>query len=90
MEWLKKYKELIQIILVIISFSTFLWGMFTLYEKVIDTMKKTQQMALKSIIWNDNVPLQERIKACDDYIELGFNSYTKEYCRNILVVRKEK
>jgi len=84
MKKLKNYRDFIQTFLVVVSFGTFLWSMFVLYDGTTDTMKKTQQMALKSIIWNENVPIPERASACDDYLELGYNSYTKEYCSKIV------
>lgn len=53
-------------------------------DKITENLKITQRMALKSVIWNDTVPLVERINACDDYLNLGYNSYTKEYCSKLV------
>lgn len=54
------------------------------YNDVIKTIKTTQQMALKSVIWNDNIPLGERASACDVYLNAEFNSLTKKECEIIL------
>lgn len=53
-------------------------------DKITENLKITQRMALKSVIWNDTVPLLERASACDDYLSLGYNSYTKEYCNHLI------
>jgi len=53
-------------------------------DKITENLKITQRMALKSVIWNDKVPLMERASACDDYLSLGYNSYTKEYCSRLV------
>lgn len=54
------------------------------YEEIIDTMHTTQQMALKSVIWNDEIPYIERASACDKYLNEGYNSATKKLCENIV------
>ena len=81
---IKKYKSTISFILVLVSFISLLWGFFNTYNKTITTLNKTQQIALKSLIWNESVPLIERIEMCDEYVSLGYNSYTKKYCESIL------
>jgi len=88
---LKKYKE---IYILIAFFAGILWAIFSFYqsyldnnEEIKDTLKTTQQMSLKSVIWNDNIPLAERSSACDVYLSNGYNSLTKKHCEMIL---KEK
>lgn len=68
-----------------------LWNMFNQYqdikddyEELIKTTKTTQQMSLKSIIWNDNIPEIESISACDVYLAAGYNSATKKHCETII------
>lgn len=53
-------------------------------DEILETIKTTQQMALKSVIWNDNIPLAERASACDVYLSAGYNSLTKKECQIIL------
>lgn len=84
MKKLSKYKKIIQDVTIFIGAVTFLWAIFSWYNQSIETSKKTQQMSLKSVIWNESIPVVERASACDDYLELGFNSYTKKFCENIL------
>lgn len=84
MKKLSKYKKIIQDVTILIGAITFLWTVFNWYSQSMETNKKTQQMSLKSVIWNESIPVVERASACDDYLELGFNSYTKKFCENIL------
>lgn len=84
MKKLSKYKKIIQDVTIFIGAVTFLWTVFNWYNQSMETNKKTQQMSLKSVIWNESIPVVERASACDDYLELGFNSYTKKFCENIL------
>lgn len=67
-------------------FAIFMFGhnLLNSYEELIATNKMTLQMALKSIIWNDNIPDVERESACDTYLKNGWNSYTKKECQIIL------
>lgn len=88
MEILKKLKENWKIIS---SFIIAIWAVFTFYQSYLDTneeilnrLNTTQQMSLKSVIWNDNIPLDERVSACDTYLGQGYNSLTKKHCEKIL------
>ena len=54
------------------------------YDDLSDTIKTTQQMSLKSVIWNDSIPLAERASACDVYLNAVYNSLTKKHCQAIL------
>lgn len=47
---------------------------------IYDSLRLTQQMALKSVIWNKEIPITERATACDAYIDAGYNSLTKKEC----------
>lgn len=88
---LKKYKELYTLLTVFATACGLIWGVFGKYQEFLDknedlydTIKTTQQMALKSVIWNDDIPLAERTSACDVYLGAGYNSYTKKHCEKIL------
>ena len=84
-ESLKNYWWLLTIIFTIISG---IWGVSWSFkennEEMLNTLKTTQQMALKSVIWNEHIPLDERASACDVYIAAGYNSFTKKECEIIL------
>lgn len=85
---LKKYKE----ICILISF--FIGGLCSVFlflhsylnenDEILATIKTTQQMALKSVIWNEEIPLGERASACDTYLSAGYNSLTKKECETII------
>lgn len=88
MEKLKKAKEFY---LLLVFFISLIWGLFKLYqayldtnEEILDRLNTTQQMSLKSVIWNDNIPLGERMTVCDTYLGQGYNSLTKKHCEKIL------
>lgn len=89
---LKDYYWLIATLLVIVGgFLSGMWSLFNKYQEILDkneetlvTIKTTQQMALKSVIWNEDIPKIERISACDVYIAAGYNSATKKHCETII------
>ena len=91
----KKQKKLLVLIVGFIYSVAFfigiLWTIFSFYQSYLDnndeikeTLKTTQQMSLKSVIWNDSIPLAERVSACDVYLSNGYNSLTKKHCEIIL------
>lgn len=88
MEILKKIKENWKILS---GFILSIWAVFSFYQTYLDnnkeisnTLKTTQQMSLKSVIWNDNIPLGERVSACDTYLSAGYNSLTKKHCEKLV------
>lgn len=84
-ETIKNWWWLLTIIVTIIGgIWGFSWNIKESNDKMLDTLKTTQQMALKSVIWNDNIPLGERASACDVYLNAGYNSLTKKECEVIL------
>lgn len=67
------------------------WFVFSTYnnfntklDKIHEEIMTTKQMALKSIIWSEEIKIEERAKACDIYLSSGYNSYTKKKCEKIL------
>lgn len=87
-EKLKEYKEAL---IVVAFFIGILWWGFNFYDdykdtnsQILEKLNTTQQMSLKSVIWNDNIPLGERMTACDTYLGQGYNSLTKKHCEKIL------
>lgn len=84
MDKLKKVNEYWKQITGIIAILVFFWGIFMYLNTILGTLKTTQQMALKSVIWNKEIPLTERASACDVYLNAGYNSLTKKECQAIL------
>lgn len=85
LKWLKEHATLVvSIIVVISSFFVAIYNVSTQNDEILDTLKTTQQMALKSVIWNEHIPVGERASACDVYIASGYNSLTKKECEFIL------
>lgn len=89
MEKLKKLKEYWLIIVffmsIISSIFLFMHNVLNKYDEILGTIKTTQQMALKSVIWNDAIPVAERASACDVYLNAGYNSLTKKECETIII-----
>lgn len=88
---LKKIKEYKEWLVIAVGIISIIWGVFMRYqgfidknEELITTIKTTQQMALKSVIWNEEIPIAERASACDVYLNAGYNSLTKKECESIL------
>lgn len=80
-----------------VAIVTSIWFIATSYkdferknDEVLNTIKTTQQMALKSVIWNDEIPLTERASACDVYLSAGYNSMTKKECEVIIEKASEQ
>lgn len=91
MEKLKKINEYWKHITGFIAIIVFIWGIFGYMQglkndnkEILDTLQTTQQMALKSVIWNDEIPLTERASACDVYLDAGYNSLTKRECQEVI------
>jgi len=81
----------------LVFFVGILWSIFCFYQGFLDNMenldyttKTTQQMALKSVIWNEAIPIAERASACDVYLSSGFNSLTKKECEIIIQQGEEQ
>lgn len=68
----------------IVSAILFLWTIFGYYYGTRDELKLIQKMTLRNTIWNENIPMGDRLESCDHYLELGFNSQTKKYCNKLL------
>ena len=85
-DWL--FKWFISILVAIISTTWFISTKYNDFnhqnDELVAIVKTTQQMALKSVIWNDEIPLTERASACDVYLSAGYNSMTKKECEVII------
>lgn len=81
LEKLKLGKELIVMIVGLISVIITCYKMYDNFTKDLTLLQKT---TLRTMIWSDGVPLHDKIEACDSYIKLGYNSETKTYCDILL------
>ena len=64
----------------------FAWG-FTFLNRIdrIDSnVEFAKRVGLKAVIYSSYIPMPERISACDRYKYLGFNSFTQNFCENLL------
>lgn len=68
----------------IITILGFLWMIFSTYYKLNDNLKVIQKSTLRNTIWNENIPMHDRLESCDSYLALGYNSETKKYCNKLL------
>ncbi len=83
-EKLKLGKELIVMVISLISVIITCYKMYDNFNKDLSLLQKT---TLRTMIWSEGVPLHDKIEACDSYIKLGYNSETKAYCD--ILIRKE-
>lgn len=68
----------------IIAVLTFLWTVLGIYYKFNENLKIIQKSTLRNTIWNENIPMHDRMESCDSYLKLGYNSETKKYCNELL------
>lgn len=61
-----------------------LWMIFGVYDRLNDNLKVIQKSTLRNTIWNENIPMHDRLESCDSYLALGYNSETKKYCNKLL------
>lgn len=61
-----------------------LWMIFGVYDRLNDNLKVIQKSTLRNTIWNENIPMHDRLESCDNYLALGYNSETKKYCNKLL------
>lgn len=80
-EKIKPYTILIGWVITIIGS---LWMIFGVYDRLNDNLKIIQKSTLRNTIWNENIPMHDRLESCDSYLALGYNSETKKYCNKLL------
>lgn len=80
-EKIKNYKFFIGTIITMLSF---FWMIFSTYYKLNDNLKVIQKSTLRNTIWNENIPMHDRLESCDSYLALRYNSETKKYCNKLL------
>lgn len=80
-EQIKMWEFLVGIIATVL---VTVWAVFSVFHSFMDELKLIQKMTLRNTIWNESIPMHDRLESCDHYIELGFNSETKKYCNDLL------
>ena len=68
-----------------------MWAVFVGYTKLVDRINAldekiriTENVAMKTLIWNGDMPLNVIIDTCYKYIEFNFNGSTQNYCEELL------
>lgn len=67
-----------------VSIIVALWSVFGFYYKTTENLKIIQKSTLRNTIWNETIPMHDRLESCDSYLALGYNSETKKYCNDLL------
>lgn len=80
-EKINNYKFFIGIL---VAFISFIWGLAITYYKFNENLKVIQKSSLRNTIWNENIPMHDRLESCDSYLSLGYNSETKKFCNKLL------
>lgn len=81
LEKLKLTKEIITIIIGFIGAIITCYSFYISNKNELELIKKT---TLRTMIWSDGVPLNDKLEACDNYLKSGYNSETKKYCEKLL------
>lgn len=68
----------------IVAAFVFIWSLYGQVYKFEEDMKILQKTTLRNTIWNEHIPMHDRLESCDSYLELGYNSETKKYCSELL------
>lgn len=83
-EFFDKLKITKEILTIIIGFICFVITCYSFYQYNNENLKLIQKTTLRTMIWSEGVPIQDKLEACDSYIALGYNSETKKYCEKLL------
>lgn len=81
LEKLKITKEIITIIIGFIGVIITCYSFYISNKNELELIKKT---TLRTMIWSDGVPINDKLEACDNYLKAGYNSETKKYCEKLL------
>ena len=83
-EFVEKIKPYTILVGWVITILGSLWMIFGVYDRLNDNLKVIQKSTLRNTIWNETVPMHDRLESCDSYLKLGYNSETKKYCKKLL------
>lgn len=81
LEKLKLTKEIITIIIGFIGAIITCYSFYISNRNELEVIKKT---TLRTMIWGDGIPINDKLEACDNYLQSGYNSETKKYCEKLL------
>ena len=88
MKEINKLTKKVQLLLMwggwLVAIVTILWNIFGMYYQFKDNLKIIQKSTLRNTIWNETIPMHDRLESCDSYLQLGYNSETKKYCNKLL------
>lgn len=83
-EFVEKIKPYTILVGWVITIFGSLWMIFGVYDRLNDNLKVIQKSTLRNTIWNENIPMHDRLESCDSYLALSYNSETKKYCNKLL------
>ena len=83
-EFVEKIKPYTILIGWVITILGSLWMIFGVYDRLNDNLKVIKKSTLRNTIWNENIPMHDRLESCDSYLKLGYNSETTKYCNKLL------
>ena len=66
---------------ILVTLVTTLWIIFGYLQGQKFIMDKILQNTLKNTITNENLTMEERLDACDIYLDNGYNSATEKKCK---------
>ncbi len=78
---LETYKKGITILVAVIGI---IIGAYKVIENNNKQLSLIQKTTLRTMIWTEDIPMHDRLEACDSYLNLGYNSETKRYCEKLL------
>lgn len=83
-EIFEKLKITKEILTIIIGFIGAIITCYSFYLSNSNKLKLIEKTTLRSMIWSEGIPINDKLEACDSYLELGYNSETKMYCEKLL------
>ena len=60
---------------ILIALISFTWGFAISCYKFNENLKVIQKATLRNTIWNESVPMHDRLESCDSYLALGRISF---------------
>ena len=78
-----EYSGIVNLVKILVPIITTLWIIFGYLHNQGYIMDRILQNTLKNTITNENLTLEERLDACDVYLEKGYNSATEKKCKKL-------
>lgn len=83
-ELLEKWKITKEIFTIIIGFIGAIITFYSFYLSNKNELELIKKTTLRTMIWSEGIPIQDKLEACDSYIKSGWNSETKKFCEKLL------